>query len=833
MQKNKQLWTREGVVVRRMKLYCRAGQLALVSGKRLRSTLVPRKDRARCLSRVRSSERTAAMKFSSALLGLLTCGALAMTMPRPASWPEEVEPQLKVSGNRTYWEARFPCVCKAGGTAREQQFVGANASNDEALAKLYDKIEAKHGPGKCVFDECSMDIDDEEGGGEIANAAAAGQMAGKTRPREGDDVERPRCTATKRLRFLADEQSPVRDQNGWALKLRRDYDANTKTPAAGATAPPPVTVGTETPAAVATAPPPVTMGTALATPATCGCCGDLKNKNTTLEAQLAETNAKLAETETELAGKIPDLAEVQADYAEPLEQRQRPGAGWAHTVDKLPPRTKGNAHRGLALLNELTAAAESESDDDDGGGGVESNAAAPAPTAVEPPKLARPRRARATGAVNYTHQPDSGPGSENFRKLENFRKKPWRGAQSVEVALFVAGAGDKEMTAAILDKVNERASNIGLGGKRADWRLLRRLPETIRGYFDLSPLPKGGTRRTYEQQKLDAVLEPVTPPDAKEQGLLHSVLRLVGLQGGTPHQTVAKAAERRQAQEKNGRLFPHRERELRRDCVDLACARAFWHECEEVRLDTFAGRVDKKVKFTAVETDAEGRRRLVVKTEYHQRHTKHADDKVIYATFLQSPIYAEHLKAHPSHKIGFSTFMRAKCPCIGTPHQRECADETKTTMRELLAAHHRLRLKVHESKRACECDVCMAAKREAVALTALDEALDTAAAAAAVAAAAATAETRAAAEAADSRVAAAAVALAQLRALPEFLAVTADASCYKFTKAVLCPQKRQRDLEIVDNEEVRIHDKECSYGECQHCGVSSCSVLKSRVLVNC
>ena len=45
-------------------------------------------------------------------------------------------------------------------------------------------------------------------------------------------------------------------------------------------------------------------------------------------------------------------------------------------------------------------------------------------------------------------------------------------------------------------------------------RLLRILPETIRGYFDLSRLPKGGTRPTYAQQKLYAVLEAITPATA-------------------------------------------------------------------------------------------------------------------------------------------------------------------------------------------------------------------------------------------------------------------------------------------------------------------------------
>ncbi|KAH8067520.1 LSM domain-containing protein [Aureococcus anophagefferens] len=85
---------------------------------------------------------------------------------------------------------------------------------------------------------------------------------------------------------------------------------------------------------------------------------------------------------------------------------------------------------------------------------------------------------------------------------------------------------------------------------------------------------------------------------------------------------------------------------------------------DDVRLDTFAGRCTKKVKIVTVQVDSDGRRTLVVKEEHHQRHTKHAGDLEIYQAFLKSAGYASHLAAHPSHKISFTLFKRAKCPCI-------------------------------------------------------------------------------------------------------------------------------------------------------------------------
>ncbi|KAH8094174.1 LSM domain-containing protein [Aureococcus anophagefferens] len=125
----------------------------------------------------------------------------------------------------------------------------------------------------------------------------------------------------------------------------------------------------------------------------------------------------------------------------------------------------------------------------------------------------------------------------------------------------------------------------------------------------------------------------------------------------------SNAADRRKLQDA-GKLARHRMRALRSDLVDLACAREYWHQNDDVRLDTFAGRCTKKVKIVTVQVDSDGRRTLVVKEEHHQRHTKHAGDLEIYQAFLKSAGYASHLAAHPSHKISFTLFKRAKCPCI-------------------------------------------------------------------------------------------------------------------------------------------------------------------------
>ncbi|KAK7240615.1 acyltransferase [Aureococcus anophagefferens] len=144
-------------------------------------------------------------------------------------------------------------------------------------------------------------------------------------------------------------------------------------------------------------------------------------------------------------------------------------------------------------------------------------------------------------------------------------------------------------------------------------KALRAMGRAIKGYFSLAALPNGGARRKYAQQKVDAVMEAVTPADGAAKNLLRGISRVC--------------------------------------CGD---------NNDDVRLDTFAGRCTKKVKIVTVQVDSDGRRTLVVKEEHHQRHTKHAGDLEIYQAFLKSAGYASHLAAHPSHKISFTLFKRAK-----------------------------------------------------------------------------------------------------------------------------------------------------------------------------
>ncbi|KAK7232736.1 hypothetical protein SO694_00037112 [Aureococcus anophagefferens] len=267
------------------------------------------------------------------------------------------------------------------------------------------------------------------------------------------------------------------------------------------------------------------------------------------------------------------------------------------------------------------------------------------------------------GARKYWHlrftsarvdEPSAGPATEAKARDVN----------PVLAALFVHGGGDQSRTAAILQAVVARAGLLRLDLKEI--KALRAMGRAIKGYFSLAALPNGGTRRKYAQQKVDAVMEAVTPADGAAKNLLRGISR-VCCGDNVSHSVIGRfsnAADRRKLQDDAGKLARHRMRALRSDLVDLACAREYWHQNDDVRLDTFAGRCTKKVKIVTVQVDSDGRRTLVVKEEHHQRHTKHAGDLEIYQAFLKSAGYASHLAAHPSHKISFTLFKRAKCPCI-------------------------------------------------------------------------------------------------------------------------------------------------------------------------
>ncbi|EGB08082.1 hypothetical protein AURANDRAFT_64401 [Aureococcus anophagefferens] len=350
-----------------------------------------------------------------------------------------------------------------------------------------------------------------------------------------------------------------------------------------------------------------------------------------------------------------------------------PGAAWAKTVEALPNRTQGMAKKGLALMARLEPTSTPRANGGPDGSGSDDDSS-------DDPEPPRPRR-RVTAA--RVDEPSAGPATEAKARDVN----------PVLAALFVHGGGDQSRTAAILQAVVARAGKL-LRLDLKEIKALRAMGRAIKGYFSLAALPNGGTRRKYAQQKVDAVMEAVTPADGAAKNLLRGISR-VCCGDNVSHSVIGRfsnAADRRKLQDDAGKLARHRMRALRSDLVDLACAREYWHQNDDVRLDTFAGRCTKKVKIVTVQVDSDGRRTLVVKEEHHQRHTKHAGDLEIYQAFLKSAGYASHLAAHPSHKISFTLFKRAKCPCIGEPHQRECADEIKTSMRERLLALNRLRL---------------------------------------------------------------------------------------------------------------------------------------------
>jgi hypothetical protein len=172
--------------------------------------------------------------------------------------------------------------------------------------------------------------------------------------------------------------------------------------------------------------------------------------------------------------------------------------------------------------------------------------------------------------------------------------------------------------------------------------------------------------------------------------------------------------------------------------------------------------------------------------------TKHATDREIYNKFKKSSEYLEHLEAHPSKTICFAAFAQAKCRCIGDPHQRECADEVKTEMRELLLALARLRLLAVEKRKTCNGPVCGA---------------------------------RAAATAARSANPAAPADSLNEEQTPAYrfseMHVKSFASLYRISRAMMCDRVRCPDLELTtnDEEQVLMYKKECAYGDCESCGV--------------
>ena len=499
---------------------------------------------------------------------------------------------------------------------------------------------------------------------------------------------------------------------------------------------------------------------------------EIRDQSATADRLREARRAQAAASTGDDCNDCDGCAKKDRKILELLLECERPGAGWATAVEDLPPRTKGKATAGLVALERCQSDAVKDSDGSD-------------TDDSDSDSDAGPRRS--------TDSQESQPASDRYQTPKAMEHAVRRGCKSAEQGLWAAGGGDLKVTEGVLMKVTSRFGGLLGIQDLKDILSLRAMGDAIRGFFKLAALPKGGTRQTHAQQKFDAVLEAVTPGDAKERGLLRGIARIcTGKIGDLNRWVFAKAADRRAAQDAEGKLAPHSERSIRKDRVDVQCARTFWHDCEDVRLDTFAGRSAKTVKFLCLEDDGEGKRRLVLKVEEHDRHTKHAGDREIYDQFTKSAAYAKHLEEHPSHTIGFSLFVRAKCPCIGEPSQRECADEKKVAMREALKAFGRLRMRCTKARETCGGVVCTALRAAAAARTADPD--------------------------------------AAVGSLPEEqdpayrfsqIHTRANWSTHMFSAAMLCPARRHEDLELTDDdaERVMMYDKSCAYGDCEDCGV--------------
>ncbi|KAK7230483.1 hypothetical protein SO694_00176013 [Aureococcus anophagefferens] len=118
---------------------------------------------------------------------------------------------------------------------------------------------------------------------------------------------------------------------------------------------------------------------------------------------------------------------------------------------------------------------------------------------------------RRGGGAARVDEPSAGPATEAKARDVN----------PVLAALFVHGGGDQSRTAAILQAVVARAGKL-LRLDLKEIKALRAMGRAIKGYFSLAALPNGGTRRKYAQQKVDAVMEAVTPANGAAKNLLRA-----------------------------------------------------------------------------------------------------------------------------------------------------------------------------------------------------------------------------------------------------------------------------------------------------------------------
>ena len=105
----------------------------------------------------------------------------------------------------------------------------------------------------------------------------------------------------------------------------------------------------------------------------------------------------------------------------------------------------------------------------------------------------------------------------------------------------------------------------------------------------------------------------------------------------------------------------------RKDKRDLTSARVFWHEASQYNTDS--------LKEYQVKTGVPGQR------EVHRQRIQVDRTSDIHQQFLQSSLYAEHLRANPDHTIEERLFAGARCRCIKRNIWRKCADTCKVQFR--------------------------------------------------------------------------------------------------------------------------------------------------------
>ena len=494
---------------------CRAASMARMNGYD-RSLLVRRAGGEECgVPRAKTMKTLMLIGCMSSLAA--TCPSSCA--PRPEGLEETLEPTF-TDGARKYWHLRFQCPCDTK-TSVVREYVAASRDGDDAeeakragLDRFWEKFLTTHGEhlglgglgGDDAMDEDAMDEDEVSGGAvfcqpccspgakrgrlhaehptpqSIRDAHAAERGVETPRPEPepapaaadvedaADDAEPPlpppptalrRTTRLHQPRVELYDPPMPRDRTDYAARLRRQYDSTPRRPlVAGETAVTEVTAGTEA---------------------------------TTDDESIGSSREGGSDGCEGCRKKDALLGRLQEENQALRAQLSIPGAAWAKTLEALPNRTRGMATAGLELMSRLEAGRkENESDGADDGSDDDDKS-------DDDSGDRRPRRR--VRAIPLTKSSTALTADAKTRDV-----KP------VLSALFVHGGGNQARTAAILQAVIERAGTI-LGLDLKEIKALRAMGRAIKGFFKLAELPRGGRRPTYSQQKVDAVMEAVTPAE--------------------------------------------------------------------------------------------------------------------------------------------------------------------------------------------------------------------------------------------------------------------------------------------------------------------------------